>query len=98
MMNRQQRHALERQAAKMDRRILGPGGVPVIGGAQQPQSPFIDIRQGDESGPLYRLPVVAVGFIPPDQIEALAKAVASFILQASAEAVSSSEAVVKSEA
>ncbi len=86
-MNRQQQRALERQTRKMSNHLVGPGGVPIIGGAQQPQSPFIDIRP-DESGPMFRLPVVALGFIPPDQValpaQAIAPIVAEVILRAAA--------------
>ena len=87
-MNRQQQRALERQTEKMSNRIVGPGGVPIIGGAQQPPSPFLDIKP-DENGPTFRLPVVALGFIPPDQVALLAQAiaplVAEFILNAAKE-------------
>lgn len=79
----------------MDRRILGPQGVPVIGGAQQPASPFIDIRQGDENGPMYRLPVVALGFIPPDQLDALARAIAPAIAQVILDTIKGSAGLVE---
>jgi hypothetical protein len=58
--------------------------VPIIGGAQQPQSPFIDIKP-EENGPMFRLPVVALGFIPPDQVALLAEAIAGVILKAAAQ-------------
>jgi hypothetical protein len=82
MMNRQQQRFLERQAAKMASRITGPNGqvlssVPTAG---EPVSPFLDIKQ-TEDGPAFRLPVVAVGFIQPETLQALAHAIAALIVQ-----------------
>jgi|HubBroStandDraft_5_1064220.scaffolds.fasta_scaffold835223_1 hypothetical protein len=63
----------------MNNRILGPGGVPVIGSAGQPVSPCMDIKQ-TEDGPTFRLPVVSIGFIPPEIIAAIAAQVAGHVV------------------
>jgi hypothetical protein len=82
-MNRQQQRFLERQNEKMASRIMGANGQPLssVPDAEQPQSPFLDIKQ-EGGGPTFRLPVAAVGFIQPDVLEALAQAIASHIVKA----------------
>jgi hypothetical protein len=85
-MNRQQQRFLERQNEKMASRITGPDGraLSSVPDAEQPQSPFLDIKQAD-GGPTFRLPVAAVGYIQPDVLDALAQAIASKIVQATLE-------------
>lgn len=66
----------------MASRITGPDGraLSSVPDASQPQMPVMDIKQ-TEDGPTFRLPVVAVGFMQPDVIAAIASAVASLIVQ-----------------
>jgi len=68
----------ERQ--NMSNHILGPNGIPTVGSAAQPQSPFLDIKQG-EDGPTFRLPVVAIGFVQPEILEHLADQIANIVVE-----------------
>jgi hypothetical protein len=64
----------------MANHLVGPNGIPMIGSAPQPQSPFLDIKQG-EDGPAFRLPVVAIGFIQPEILAHLAEQIANIVVE-----------------
>jgi len=82
----------------MERRIVGPGGVPILGGAKagEPIMPVLDLTRVQESPAgerveqRFRVPGVGVLYIDPGVIQELAKQIApliaAVILQASAQA------------